>query len=328
LTADGVTYSPIGLGSMSAESREAGLKASAVEVRGHLSEDKISLPDVLGGVYRGAVVRHRVVDWRRPWVSYYGSTRWVAQVDQDGDHWVASLEGRTHQLQQANGGRFGGAYIPSCPYVLGGVHCKADVVGWTQMGGAAFGNATAGTPITMTDSGAAFTPGAMVGHWAVVYDHAAILPRQLRRVIANTGTQITVATPFLWDPRSGDGYFIGPGPAVSAVVDTTTVQFAAPFSGSYGDDIYRDGEIRWTSGANAGVGHVSPVMGYRASSRQCTLLLLPPFPVEVGDTGILVVGCDGLAATCKGKFDNLVNFGGVPFDVGADERLDPPAGTE
>lgn len=69
------------------------------------------------------------------------------------------------------------------------------------------------------------------------------------------------------------------------------------------------GTIEMTSGANAGV--------YRTvKTHSPTLIevLMPwPFPVAVGDTFKIVPGCDGTQATCASKFNNVINFRGLPY---------------
>lgn len=90
------------------------------------------------------------------------------------------------------------------------------------------------------------------------------------------------------------------------------------------DDYYRDGEVEWTSGNN--VGTTSSIAYYTHSTRGIELFLPTPFPVEVGDQGTVRPGCDGLLATCLGKFNNVVNFRGTGlYSPGAQAVLSPEA---
>ena len=51
-------------------------------------------------------------------------------------------------------------------------------------------------------------------------------------------------------------------------------------------------------------------------------LQLPmPFAVQVGDTFTIVPGCDHTKATCKAKFNNVVNFRGFSYVPGSDQTL-------
>lgn len=80
-----------------------------------------------------------------------------------------------------------------------------------------------------------------------------------------------------------------------------------------GAGVYNLGYIRWTSGAN--IGRKSDVQS--SSDDSIRLLIRPPFPIEVGDEGEIVVGCDKTITTCR-LFDNAINFRGEPFVPGDD----------
>lgn len=69
------------------------------------------------------------------------------------------------------------------------------------------------------------------------------------------------------------------------------------------------GTLTWTSGANAGTARTvkSHVGG------EVVLLSPLPAPVAPGDAFVVVPGCDGLQATCSGKFNNLTRFKGQPY---------------
>ena len=115
------------------------------------------------------------------------------------------------------------------------------------------------------------------------------------------------------------------GAVVQSVTDSRMVFSitAASWPATYADDYYRDGEIQWTSGANAGA--VSPIVQHlHGDPRQLTLLLPTPFDIEPGDEGTLRPGCDGLRTTCISKFDNLDNFRASPFEPGAQSLAENP----
>lgn len=96
----------------------------------------------------------------------------------------------------------------------------------------------------------------------------------------------------------------------------------ASWPGSFADNYFRDGEIEWTSGDNAGV--ISPIVEYGHATRRCVFLLPTPYPIQVGDEGTARPGCDGLFSTCKTKFSNQLNFGGDPFAPSSQEIIEPP----
>lgn len=69
------------------------------------------------------------------------------------------------------------------------------------------------------------------------------------------------------------------------------------------------GVITFTSGANVGI-----TRSIRRYSPGVITLALPLVSAcAVGDTFNARAGCDGLKATCSGKFNNLPNFRGFPF---------------
>ena len=114
----------------------------------------------------------------------------------------------------------------------------------------------------------------------------------------------------------------------TATVQTVTSRMVAAFTvaswpGTWDDDEYRDGEVEWLTGDN--VGTISPIVGFRYSDRRVTLLRPTPFAIQVGDTAVARVGCDGLFATCKAKFANQNNFGGDPNAPSANAIVEPPA---
>jgi len=123
---EGTTYSPIGLASQTSERRTVGLQESAMELVGYL-DGAITADDLRARRYNGALLRHRVICWRTGRM-HYAATRWVQQMVTDGSRWHAALTGRTNQLQEPHGGRFGGSFSVACRYRLGSDHCKAAVV--------------------------------------------------------------------------------------------------------------------------------------------------------------------------------------------------------
>lgn len=72
---------------------------------------------------------------------------------------------------------------------------------------------------------------------------------------------------------------------------------------------FEQGVVRFTSGANAGVGRT--VRSF--ASGAFTFALPFPFPIEVGDAFATYPGCDGEKATCSAKFANLPRFRGQPY---------------
>lgn len=71
---------------------------------------------------------------------------------------------------------------------------------------------------------------------------------------------------------------------------------------------YANGKLTFTSGPNTGIPYIVKIQ----NTGNITLLLPTKFPVAAGETFTILAGCDRTLATCKAKFDNVINFGGFP----------------
>ena len=73
-------------------------------------------------------------------------------------------------------------------------------------------------------------------------------------------------------------------------------------------DHYGEGSLTWLTGSNAGT-PAAKIKSYEYSV--VVLSEAAPFEIEVGDTFQIVAGCrKRWEEDCKGKFDNILNFGG------------------
>lgn len=244
LTFEDEVYVPVTMMAMSANQVESGMKTSQQDLYGLIDGNYVTIPHLHGNRYRGAEVRHAQIDWAMPWHWFSKHKKWIRQVTWTGSRWAASMESLTQRAQRQSGGRFGGAFHTTCPYVFGGQYCR-------------------------------HTPDSVAGV------------------------------------------------AVQTVIDDRYVaEFTvASWPGAFVDNFFRDGEIEWTSGANAGT--VSPIVEYAHATRRCSLLVPTAFPIEVGDLGIARQGCDGLFSTCK-SLGNEENFGGDPHAPSSQQIIEPP----
>ncbi|MFV0473520.1 MAG: DUF2163 domain-containing protein [Pikeienuella sp.] len=124
------------------------------------------------------------------------------------------------------------------------------------------------------------------------------------------------------DARLGDGRcgFDASGPAfrgegvVGAVTDRN--RFEASGLSGYATDWFAEGELTWTSGANAGA--LVRVRTHVKAGMTVSLEVASD-PVDApatGDSFSIVVGCDKRFATCRRKFQNVGNFRGFPHIPG------------
>lgn len=334
LTLEGEQYQPIIMGGLSAERREAAFRSGNQEARGIVDGTVVTIPDLRGSLYRGAVVRQIVTSWRRPWRIIARHWKQIRNVNWNGSQWVATLEGRSQRLQRNVGGRFDGVFDVKCPYVLGDPDtCRANIAPWFTPGcrvatvvrdnyEATF---VAATFLASYDDDW-FRDGGIEWRWSAPIVTGTATSAVTTTTLVDTSKSWTVNEHVGREARilQGAGQHVRAvglvanyAEILSNTSDTLTVA-GFPFTALSGSD-YDICDL------NDNAGHISPIVDYVDSSRSMTMLLPTPFPIQVGDSGILNVGCDGLLSTCKAKFSNQLNFGGDPFAPSATqiiERLD------
>ena len=77
------------------------------------------------------------------------------------------------------------------------------------------------------------------------------------------------------------------------------------------DGYYTQGQISFTSGANAGIART--IKSYTNASGAIQLVLPLPASPAAGDAFTVAAGCDLTMATCQARFNNLIHFRGQPF---------------
>ncbi len=322
LTYDGQKFRPVVLGALSADRRESGFRSGDQELKGVVDGTLVTPSDIKNGKFLGAEVQQLVVDWERPWVIFAAHRKWIRRIRRDGSSWIATIEGRTQALQRPSAGRFGGLFSVKCPYRLGGPFCKKDISSWTQMNAIVTGASTAATATTLTDSAETWTPGQLDGNRIILLSGTG--SGQERTIIGTAVHSVTVDVPWTTIPPSPTNYRIGLGPEVDLVVNART-EFEFDDSiwvGTQEDDWYREGSVEWTSGLNQGDIHA--VTSFVEDTKRIKLLIPTTNQIQVGDSAILRVGCDGLLTTCATKFNNEINFGGDPFAPSAQDIIEPP----
>lgn len=330
ITFEGVTYVPAVFAGMSAERREAALKSGNQEATGIIDDSYVVLQDLLGDRYRGAEVEHRIIDWGVPMLCYGRNRKWIRSVTFTDVAFVATLEGRTQELQRPAGGRFGGTFTTTCPYKLGNEFCKADVgaSGGRQSGirvdtieslRMSVTTLAAGWNDTFGDD--YFRDGDMVWRWS-------------QPIVASTATSGVTDTTLVdatqsWttDEHVGRELRIltiddGPVERFKRIIANTATTITVE-SGGLGLGTHSSGKHYDICGFAANLGVVSPIVGYEDATRKLTFLIPTPFPIAIGDSGIVTVGCNGLKTTCIDKFDNLDNFGGDPEAPSAGDVISP-----
>jgi len=128
-----------------------------------------------------------------------------------------------------------------------------------------------------------------------------LLQMQLPAVILQPGCTNT-----LFDARCG--LVKASFAEVNAVQAGSTVNKLLSLSAKT-DGYYDNGQIAFTSGANAGL--VKAVKSY--AGQFFTFNSPLPFIPNAGDSFTAYPGCDKTQATCTNKFSNLTNFEGFPY---------------
>ncbi len=101
--------------------------------------------------------------------------------------------------------------------------------------------------------------------------------------------------------------------------------------GAFDADWFADGVLRWIDGANTGLS--APVKTHQsgggAGADGIIELWLPTgAPIAAGDRFVVTAGCDRRAETCRGKFNNIINFRGFHLMPGNDFAVSYPTRTD
>ncbi len=334
---DGQTFEPVILGGLSADRREAAFRTGDQDASGIIDGAAITIPDLLGNRYRGAEVRQIVVDWARPWVVYARHRRWVRSLTWRGSAWVGTLQGRSQVLQRAAALPLGGTWTTTCPYTLGDpLTCKKDVSigsGFSGAGATVQSIVKQKSEVTCyTDTWPGtfdddyFRDGSFTWMWSA--------PDLTGTTTGTTSDNAVHDSTQSWSENEHAGKWVrlltGAGEGVDGAA------YAKIASNTATDLVYDDNLAMAGFGAGTdydicqecdNFGEVSPIISYRHDTRRMAFLLPTPFPIDLGDSGIWVAGCDGLLSTCAGKFaddDHPENFGGDPFAPSAQEVIEPP----
>lgn len=94
------------------------------------------------------------------------------------------------------------------------------------------------------------------------------------------------------------------------VVDNGETDFAQ--TGNY----YDGGVLTWRSGLNQGLS--MEIKDINTTTKIITLFLMMPFAIAEHNQFDILPGCDKVLATCRDKFNNVVNFRGEPYVPGQD----------
>ena len=320
LTVNGDVYLAAQSISMSDEVRGAAMRSSNQDVSGVIEGQTVKIKDLLGNRYRGAKVIEKMVDWRYPWVVFYEAYKKIIQIQFTMTGWVAKVESLSQALSRDKGGRFNGVHSPICGYLLGGIYCRANISSYIQTGvrvstinssrlsfntvsttwNGTFANkfyaegefefiwaapAVTGTTTlaitaggtTLQDTTKSWTVNEHAGKYARVLNTANGWVAEYRLIKSNTSNTLTLARAWSAAHSLGVNYDICP-PCEN-------------------------------------FGQIVPIISYAATNNRIDLYLPSNLLISVGDSGIVRPGCDGSFQTCKVKYGNQLNHGGIDTDA-------------
>jgi uncharacterized phage protein (TIGR02218 family) len=104
--------------------------------------------------------------------------------------------------------------------------------------------------------------------------------------------------------------------AIAALRGTSV--FAASGLAAFDDGWFTAGKLAWTSGPNAGLAVEVKSHRVEGAAVIITLWQAMPEPLAVNDAFVVTAGCDKRFATCRDRFDNVLNFRGFPHIPGND----------
>jgi len=93
---------------------------------------------------------------------------------------------------------------------------------------------------------------------------------------------------------------------------------------AFADGWFSAGKLTFTSGANDGLAVEVKIHRVDTGGVTISLWQTMPEPVAPGDAFVVTAGCDKRFATCRDRFDNIVNFRGFPHIPGNDFVISYP----
>lgn len=307
---DGETYSPLRAGSITAEQRES-MKESELEFFGVLDHEWITADDVRAGLYRNAILRVIVVDYRWPWKIHYATWKRIQGVSSDGAEFTATAMGLARELQKSVGRRS----KRTCDLVLGGERCAASLTNRQVasvevesvsvdrrefiVSAATLGTMKVATSFTVKSDAVAKTFSLPAGTW---------------QNVPAVGQTITTSG-FVAGGNNATWTVAAANTTVIQVVESGQVTATDPnvsISTPWYDNYFREGEVEWTAGGNDG--SALWVMEWQASSRKVSLLLPAPYDIHGSQDIVSAAAGTDDAVGVTGATDTFYLPNGIEWD--------------
>lgn len=278
--------------------------SDSLDVSGVLSTTDISREDIRGGLFDGAEVWIRVIDYTNPQPAHSMVRRrgWFGEVKQNN---LGQFNTELRGLSDALSEMYADTYTPGCPVDLGSPRCGVALfpANWNDETtyrtnalitipslGFIFRATTAGVSNANSDHNPSLFNVAL---GATVTDGTVVWTR-----IENWQRIVTVSTSPAPDRRN-----------FTMIIDSPNL---------VSDPRYYDGGlVRFETGDNAGIlREIKSANLDSGGEVSLSLYLRMPFNVSAGDTFTIWPGCDKSPGTCQSRFSNIFNFQGFPYVPG------------
>lgn len=315
----GVTYSPVAVGTPTDVTSTSQLNVDSLDVSGANNESGITDADLHAGLWDYAEFLLFLVN--------YADLSQGAMILRSGRLGEVTMERGVFRtelrgMMQAYSRTIGSLVTPACRAVLGDSRCGVSMGAYTVTG----------------------TVDSVSADSLVIYDSARTEAGPTGAITINDVDNDSPATVHLDDtfefpvgtPVTISGISTMPGMNATTYVtevgstkliirveiDASAMPTYSAGGGSVtplgSDSGYFDyGLLTMTSGASEGLS--MEVKSYVPG--QITLQLPFPFTVAAGDTYSLTAGCDRSFATCRDRFNNVLNFRGEPYVPGLDSLV-------
>ena len=115
--------------------------------------------------------------------------------------------------------------------------------------------------------------------------------------------------------------------SVASISDQRKTFFASAKGGQWNLEDFRYGKITFTSGANSGLSFevaTNTAVSTVTNTLSFTLSLFSGYDIAVGDEFTAIQGCTKSRASCVGRYNNFLNYGGFPYMPGSDRVQQRP----
>lgn len=302
----------------------AALEVDSTEVSGMLVSPAITEDDLIAGLWDFAavvisLVNHRDLSQGR--MVYRTGT--LGEVTLDRGSFKTELRG----LSQAYTRTVGQLTSPACRTTLGSSLCKVNLTPFTVTGTLTGVNPNNQTvyDTSRTEPGPTAGPSitgiTRANPGRVTLSASLGLPNGSPIVISGVLGMLQVNTTTTASNIASDGKSFDLPVDTSSFPSYTGGGTVTPLGADSG--YFDNGVFTWTSGPNNGFS----IEVHSYVPGQITFVLPIGFPSigkaapQVGDTYSLHAGCDYSMATCRDRFNNIVNFRGEPYLPGTDKLM-------